>query len=464
MKKIILAIAITSLCLSVIAQDRFTVTEGNFNQSSTVDNWGSGSNTGAIVFNFDGRSTPTGSSQNLFRDFYIYNGKGQIMSFFDGSSQRVGIGTTSPLDKLHVSGTSANEIIWPIVAHNPYNNSTTNEYGVGIKLKHSSNNESGKWSGIASVNEGGWANNSGLALFSDATEKVRIKHNGYVGIGTTSPGTQLHVEKSSGALLRLSNDQNNYLYSGIDALGAYIEQVSNTSGKSKIRLQVRNANQGTYSQFFINGENNSFNLMNGNVGVGTSQPGEKLQIGDAFTFHDGGHEVLGFGCKGSGSTDLNPNAYASEIRLDPVNGNFRFAVSSGLSDYPQTRLTIKNNGAVGIGTMTTGTHRLAVEGSIGAREIKVEASGWSDFVFEKDYDLPTLEEVEKHIEENGHLPEIPSHQEVTENGINLGEMDAKLLQKIEELTLYLIDVNKRVNELESENKELKEKVNQLESE
>ncbi len=107
-------------------------------------------------------------------------------------------------------------------------------------------------------------------------------------------------------------------------------------------------------------------------------------------------------------------------------------------------------GSVGIGTATTGTHRLAVEGSIGAREIVVEASGWSDFVFENDYKLQTLEEVEEHISKNGHLPEIPSEEEVIENGINLGEMNAKLLQKIEELTLYLIKQNKEIQKLKKE--------------
>ena len=73
-------------------------------------------------------------------------------------------------------------------------------------------------------------------------------------------------------------------------------------------------------------------------------------------------------------------------------------------------MQIKSNGKVGVGTENTGQHRIAIEGSIGAREIKVEATGWSDFVFERDYELLTLEEVEQHIEEKGHLPEIPKNQ------------------------------------------------------
>jgi len=112
------------------------------------------------------------------------------------------------------------------------------------------------------------------------------------------------------------------------------------------------------------------------------------------------------------------------------------------------------SGNVGIGTITTGNHRLAVEGSIGAREIKVEASGWSDFVFENDYNLPTLIEVENHIKENGHLKDIPSAKEVEENGIYLGEMDSKLLQKIEELILYTIAQEKEIKELKKAKSEI----------
>lgn len=126
-----------------------------------------------------------------------------------------------------------------------------------------------------------------------------------------------------------------------------------------------------------------------------------------------------------------------------------------------TRMVIDHDGKVGIGTQTMGSHQLAVEGSIGAREVKVEIGEWSDFVFENGYGLRTLEQVENFINKNKHLPEIPSAEDVAKNGVNLGEMDAKLLQKIEELTLYVIDINKRVNQLELENKNLKTEVSNL---
>ncbi|MGS2741703.1 hypothetical protein [Sinomicrobium sp. M5D2P17] len=112
------------------------------------------------------------------------------------------------------------------------------------------------------------------------------------------------------------------------------------------------------------------------------------------------------------------------------------------------------DGNVGIGTTNPGTWKLAVNGKIRAKEIKVE-TGWSDFVFEEHYALPTLEEVEQHIKEKGHLKDIPSAKEVEANGIFLGEMDAKLLQKIEELTLYMIELKKENQQLRKEMDELK---------
>lgn len=109
------------------------------------------------------------------------------------------------------------------------------------------------------------------------------------------------------------------------------------------------------------------------------------------------------------------------------------------------------NGNVGIGTAST-DFRLAVNGTIHSKEVKVDMIGWPDYVFKKEYDLQKLSEVEKHIKEKGHLVNIPSEEEVLKNGIQLGEMNAKLLQKIEELTLYLIDQNKSIENLVKENK------------
>ena len=87
------------------------------------------------------------------------------------------------------------------------------------------------------------------------------------------------------------------------------------------------------------------------------------------------------------------------------------------------------------------------EGKVTAEEIEVKADVWADDVFETEYDLNSIKEVEEYIQQNNHLPDVPSEKEVMENGINLGDMDAVLLRKIEELTLYVIDLKKENEEL-----------------
>ena len=111
----------------------------------------------------------------------------------------------------------------------------------------------------------------------------------------------------------------------------------------------------------------------------------------------------------------------------------------------------RSSGRVGIGTTNPPSgFALAVNGKIKSKGVLCSVDGWADFVFEKDYTLRPLSEVEAYIADNGHLPEIPSTQEVMKSGIELPVMDAKLLQKVEELTLYLIEQQKEIAELRKE--------------
>ncbi|WP_422079424.1 hypothetical protein [Ulvibacterium sp.] len=117
-------------------------------------------------------------------------------------------------------------------------------------------------------------------------------------------------------------------------------------------------------------------------------------------------------------------------------------------DSSQSVESLSVNESMGIGTTNIGSYRLAVKGKIRAEEVKVE-TGWADYVFAEGYDLPTLEEVERHIREKGHLINIPSAAKVQANGIDLGEMNKLLLEKIEEQMLYILQLEKRILKLEN---------------
>ena len=108
----------------------------------------------------------------------------------------------------------------------------------------------------------------------------------------------------------------------------------------------------------------------------------------------------------------------------------------------QQRMTVKSNGNIGIGT-TSPSAKLEVDGHIIGEEVKVQDVSGADFVFEEDYALPTLSQVETFIDEHGHLPDIQSATEMQTEGIELGDMNMKLLQKIEELTLYVLQLEQK---------------------
>ena len=117
-------------------------------------------------------------------------------------------------------------------------------------------------------------------------------------------------------------------------------------------------------------------------------------------------------------------------------------------------------GNVGIGEKNPQS-KLAVNGTITAKEVVVSTEGWSDYVFKDDYKLMPLDELERSVRKNGHLPDIPSAEEVEKNGVSVGEMQAKLLQKIEELTLHVIEQGKELRQVKSKNEMLEKQLASL---
>jgi len=122
-------------------------------------------------------------------------------------------------------------------------------------------------------------------------------------------------------------------------------------------------------------------------------------------------------------------------------------------------LTLMDNGNVGIGADSKNINdKLTVNGTIHCKEVKVDLTGLADYVFDDSYKLMPLQQVESYVNTNNHLPDMPSAAEVSKNGLSMGEMQNKLLQKVEELTLYMIEQQKTINQQNAKIEELEKKV------
>ncbi|RPD41900.1 hypothetical protein EG028_06985 [Chitinophaga barathri] len=119
--------------------------------------------------------------------------------------------------------------------------------------------------------------------------------------------------------------------------------------------------------------------------------------------------------------------------------------------------SVNGSGNIGMGVNPQAAYKLSVNGTVGARKVKVTQETWADYVFKAGYKMPTIAETEAFIQANKHLPGIPSEKEIIKDGIDVGEMNKLLLQKIEEQMLYIIEMNKEMKELKKEVKELKDK-------
>jgi hypothetical protein len=204
----------------------------------------------------------------------------------------------------------------------------------------------------------------------------------------------------------------------------------------------------------------------GNVGIGTASPLARLHADVGA----GGTAAIGSLIYGStlGGTFTDP-AFNTEATATLVVGS-NWATNCldcgilNLYSAVGSVLWVGTNGRVGIGTTNPPyPYKLAVEGSIGAREVVVTITSWSDYVFQPGYRLQPLSEVNEYIQANHHLPDIPSEAEVKQKGLGLGQMQAKLLAKIEELTLHVIRQERESKEIQKENLQQRERISQLES-
>jgi hypothetical protein len=284
---------------------------------------------------------------------------------------------------------------------------------------------------------------------------------GNVGIGTnTISGTRLYVFQSSNTDWTAS-----YYNDGGNGKGLRIKGGDGSSSNATPLFQIDDNLDRTKFQVQTSGK----------VGIGITSPDGKLHVKGCAYFgnqnEDSSHRIaLGgsggdYGSVGYGYLYTNTSQtynysvgdYASQLRFDQ--GGFTFNTAAiGTVGSPvsfTSAMVITRDGNVGIGTVISPDAKLAVRGTIHTQEVLVDLAGAvvPDYVFESNYDLKSLDQVEDYIKENKHLPEVPSAKEMEAEGLKLKEMNMLLLKKVEELTLYLIQQQKEINAL-------KEKVKQ----
>ncbi len=204
----------------------------------------------------------------------------------------------------------------------------------------------------------------------------------------------------------------------------------------------------------------------GYVGIGTNNPQTQLEVqGTAIIYNKNGDNYnenlrlpssqYGYSCIALGAIAGTTGTGFGQWSL--VKFPEKLASKFSIRHFDKDHLSILTNGYVGVGT-TTPQEKLSVNGNIRAKEIKVEATNWPDYVFEEDYPLTPLPEIEAFIKINKHLPDIPSAQKIAEEGLSVGEMNKLMMKKIEELTLYLIEKDKEVHKLNEKMTEMEKEI------
>ena len=342
----------------------------------------------------------------------------------------------------------------------------------------------------------GTSTDSNIRLRTNGTTRMTVRHDGNVGIGIDAPLFKLDVlgnlrmrdelSLTYGLSSFVTGSGGASIYRTVDGGTAYPFQEYGS-----LILQSRsNANRDIA---FVTGATPATRMVidhQGHVGIGTTTPSEKLEVDGAIkvgtlVFESGEitrrvpswthpeHTIMKSAFKSGigdylflGSAGNNVETFNAGLMISDLEGLAFGRADTDGSGLSSRVLVVNHSGNMGLGTETP-TEKLEVignalvDGEIYSKKVKVSATpgNWPDYVFDASYNLMPLSQVEAFIKANKHLPEVPSAKEVEENGQDLGEIQATLLKKMEEITLYMIEMKKEVEALKEENARLKETVN-----
>ena len=375
-------------------------------------------------------------------------------------SDKLGIGTTNPSAKLDITGISTDLPILKLRNSKwTCNQRTSIEFWNGGTKNYPTSRIVSKMDGCGTQGEA-LLFETQTAGETNPTVKMTLKNNGNVGIGTTNPGSKLHIQ----------NGATNYIWTPIlgtagifessSANRAFLTIVGKSTAQSELWFgdentqnsgRVRYENSTDDLEFWTNGTEKMAITSLGNVGIGTTTPISALEVnGDISLARSNKIKFL---------DAVGGNNRAFIRSTNGENGDYNsliFAIGGG----HESMIIKANSGNVGIGTKNP-SEKLTVKGKIlcGEVEVVMESTIPADYVFQKyytgtsalkaDYVMPSLEEVEAFTKANHHLPEVPSAATIKEEGLQLKEMTTLLLQKVEELTLYTIEQEKRIKSLEA---------------
>jgi hypothetical protein len=408
---------------------------------------------------------------------------GIIITFVNASrAQNVGIGTTTPAAKLDVKTTS--NYVGQFNGASPMY--------MGIFEGDVYRGYLGSYSGAAEdVDFGTGAGNTlGKLHFTiQANPKLTINPSGHVGVGTTNPAYLMHINggdlfvQSSNGLIRFGYQGANEWQMATTGAGADLRWYITTNGGSTItprhyfsqngnvgiggfsgpgvplgRLDVIGAGTTSSTNSFLLRNSNLDTIMrvrdDGRMGIGYngSTYGRTINLGGTgINFYTSNEAAFG-GAIFPTDTSLviwsnsNSNNY---LVIQPSWGN------TGIGTYtPNAKFHLNGAQLIGNNSQRIATgYELSVDGDVIAESFVTQNStSWPDYVFEDNYPLIPISDLEKAIKKNKHLPNVPSATDIEKNGINLGPMTSALLEKVEELTLYIIQLEKRLKALEEKNK------------